>query len=366
MKKVLCVLNQVSYSGAEVMIKNAAADMRALGFEWEVLSTGAMPGDYVDELVEERIRVHHISFRKTPIFFWRFSQLLRREHFDVLHIHCERGSFWYALAGRLSGIRKIVRSYHQVFYFTGLLRITRALQRLIARRVLDVVNHAIGPSVQKCEWETFRNPASVILNWVDEGVFSEITPDEKAQARKSLAVSQDSFVIASVGMCREEKNHEHILYAIRDSCLTEKDLFYVHVGTGATLWREQEVARKIGIDERVLFVGQCPSKEVRKMYAACDVVVMPSAYEGLTMVIVEAMKCGRPVIAYDVPGLCDFNHDQQGGLWIPPSKVALAEALRSFANSPNLVRRKSAEAVELANRSFCKQRSLQALARLYS
>ena len=365
MKKVLCVLNQVSYSGAEVMIKNAASDLRALGFEWEVLSTGENPGSYVKELASENVRVHHLPLRRNPVFFWKFSRLLRREHYDVLHIHCERASFWYALVGWLSGVPKIVRSYHTVFHFTGILRLTRAMQRWIASRFLGVINHAVGPSVQRCEWETFRNSADIILNWADESVFSEISSDERTHARKSLQISQESFVITSVGMCREAKNHEHILYAMQNICLAKNDFYYLHVGAGSTLSREQDLAKKIGVDERVLFVGQCPSNKVREIYAACDVVVMPSDYEGLPMVIMEAMKCGRPVIAYDAPGLRDFNHEQQGGIWIPPSKDALAEALRTFLDSPELLRRKSAEAVELANRTFSKDKSLQALTQLY-
>lgn len=366
MKKVLCVFGEVSYSGAEVMIKNAVADMRALGFEWEVLSTGATPGPYVKEMMTENIRIHHLPFRKNPLFFLKFYQLLRRDHFDVLHIHCERALFWYALVGWMSGVQKIVRSYHSVFYFTGFLRIRRAVQRLMARRILGVVNHAIGPSVQRCEWETFRNQANIILNWVDETVFSEISPDEKARARNSLQISQKSFVITSVGTCDKGKNHEDILHAIRLSHVLQHNVCYIHVGSGPTLLREQELAKRLGIDKHVLFVGQRPSDEVREMFAACDVVVMPSDYEGLGMVVVEAMKCGRPVIAYDVPGLRDFNHEQNGGMWIPPSTDALAEALRDFAESPDLVQRKSAEALEIANRFFSKDESLRALARLYS
>jgi glycosyltransferase involved in cell wall biosynthesis len=196
-------------------------------------------------------------------------------------------------------------------------------------------------------------------------VFSEISPDERAHARKSLQLSQESFAITSVGTCLDKKNHEDILHAIRLSHLVEHDFCYIHVGTGPLLFSEQELAKRIGIDKHVLFVGQRPSDQVREIYAACDVVVMPSDYEGLPMVIMEAMKCGRPVIAYDVPGLRDFNHKQKGGMWISPSADALAAALRNFAESPDLLRRKSAEAVQLANRSFSKDRSLQALAQLY-
>jgi glycosyltransferase involved in cell wall biosynthesis len=366
MKRVLCVLNEVSYSGAEVMIKNAVSHMRALGFDWEVLSTGPTPGDYVKEMMAENIRVHHIPFSKNPVFFLKFGQLLQREQFDVLHIHCERASFWYALTGWISKVPRIVRTYHNVFYFKGALRIRRVLQRWMGRRVFGIVNHAIGPSVQRCEWETYKNPTNLILNWVDETCFSDISPDEKASARKSLQISQNPFVIASIGMCRKEKNHENILHAIRLSRLAEGDLFYIHVGIGPLLLQEQEVAERIGVEDQVWFAGQRPSDDMRVIYAACDVVVMPSDYEGLTMVIVEAMRCGRPIIAYDVPGLRDFNYEQMGGLWISPSVEALAEALRSFAKSPDLVSRKSAEAIEVANRFFSRDISLQALAQLYS
>lgn len=347
------------------MIKNGAANMRMLGFEWEVLSTGSMPGCYVDEMIAENIPVYHLPFSRNPFFFLKFFQILRRERFDVLHIHCERASFWYALMGRISGVPKIVRSYHSVFRFTGFLRMRRSAQRWFARRMLGVVNHAIGPSVQRCEWETFRNPADVILNWVDETLFTEIDPDERARARRSLAISEKSFTVTSVGACLDIKNHEDILRALQLSRLTERDSCYIHVGTGPLLSREQELAKSMGLDGCVRFAGQCPSDKVREIYAASDVVVMPSDYEGLGIVVLEAIKCGRPVIAYDVPGLRDYNCNQKGGMWIPPSAEALAEALQAFAESPDLLRRKSAEAADIANRLFSKGASLRALARLY-
>jgi glycosyltransferase involved in cell wall biosynthesis len=212
----------------------------------------------------------------------------------------------------------------------------------------------------------FGNPADIILNWVDEAVFSEIGPEEKARARKSLNIAQNIFAITSVGTCLDKKNHKDILHALRLSHLVEKGCYYIHVGTGPLLLKEQALAKTMGVDNHVMFVGQRPSNKVREVYAACDVVVMPSDYEGLPMVIMEAMKCGRPVIAYDAPGLRDYNHDQKGGMWIAPSTDALVEALQEFAGSPDLLRRKSAEALAIAEKYFSKNESLRALAQLYS
>ena len=123
--KVLHVLNELMASGAEVMLCRSTLYWHNGGVEGEVLSTGEEVGPYAKDLEEAGYPIHHIPFRKNPRFFLTFYRLVREGRYDIVHIHCERASFYFGLTARLAGAR-IVRTICAIFHFKGFLAIATA------------------------------------------------------------------------------------------------------------------------------------------------------------------------------------------------------------------------------------------------
>ena len=116
-QKVLHVLNALKHSGAEVMLQLAFERFNANGLESHILSTGDKIGEYATILEQTGYRIHHIPFRKTPLFFAQVWNLLKKEHFNVVHIHTERAFFWLVLVAKLASVPTVARTFHGVFLF---------------------------------------------------------------------------------------------------------------------------------------------------------------------------------------------------------------------------------------------------------
>lgn len=362
--KLLHILNEITFSGAEVMLKVASPIFFKNRFDLYVLSTGNEVGRYSDTLRNSGYTIHHIPFKKSPKYFLVFYRFLYNERFDVIHIHSERAFFWHALLAWLAGCRTIIRTIHDVFLFSGFLRIKRSIQRAVARSVFNVSYTAIGNSVMEIEQQYFRNPTVIVKNWVDESYFQPPTTKSQQRAKYRFGFNTEDIVIISVGTCNQKKNHYAIFDAIskvnRSKTCTVK---YLHRGTGPTLDDENGYAKKVGVNMHTKFVDFL--EDVRMAYWAADIFVMTSGWEGLGNAILEAMNCGLPVILYDVLGMRDTIVNGKGGYLIEANSDSLASAIKKLALNEELRNQMGIEAKQSVLKNFNKQKSLEKLMKIY-
>ena len=125
---------------------------------------------------------------------------------------------------------------------------------------------------------------------------------------------------------------------------------YLHLGSGDTEMEEKKLAKELGVESHVRFLGN--QKEVRKYLIASDIYLMPSKHEGIPITTIEAMACKIPAILYDVPGLRDFNKNGQNSLLIPEDHKLLAEKISQFANDSLLRERLTENAYRLVTLNF--------------
>lgn len=362
--KILHILNEIKFSGAEVMLKIAAPTFIKTGFDLHALSTGDAIGEYASILGTAGYRVHHISFKKSPKYFIALYRFLLKEEFDVVHIHPERAFFWHALVVWIAGTRRIVRTVHDVFLFSGFLQMKRRYQRFISRKVFRVSFTSISNSVLEIEKQYFRNPTVLVKNWVDASHFRPPTENKKLIAKKQFGFDASATVIISVGTCNEKKNHYAIFDAI--SMLNKSIEFpieYLHRGTGPTQEDEKGYAKKIGVELYTKFVDYLD--DIRIAYWASDIFVMSSMYEGLGNVILEAMNCGLPVVLYNVLGMRDTIAERKGGFLVEPNPPALAKAIKELILDEGLREQMGSEARDSVSRNFNMQESLEKLIKLY-
>jgi glycosyltransferase involved in cell wall biosynthesis len=122
---------------------------------------------------------------------------------------------------------------------------------------------------------------------------------------------------------------------------------------------------ELGIDERVRFLG--PLQDVRVALRACDVFVLPSEQEGLPLAALEAMSCGKAVIATPVNGVPEAVVDGETGLLVPPrSAGALAAAIERLFGAPELRRAYGAAGLARVRRRFSVERVQQRLNGIYA
>lgn len=358
--KILHMLNSIEFSGAEVMLGTAAPYLIKEGFKLHALSSGKVKGSYVDKLKSSGFAIHHIPFSRSVKYLVELLRFLTKEKFDIVHIHSERAFFWHALAARLAGVKKIIRTVHTVFKFKGFLRFKRILQRFIAKKGFGVIFTSIGPSVTVNERNFFFNSTIFISNWIDPVKFYPAKDEGKrSEAKSMMGVPEEAKVIVSVGSCTTVKNHDDIIIALAKVLEINEKIYYIHVGDGPLQEHEKNLAENLGVSGSINFVGNI--ENVREALIASDIFVMSSKYEGFGNSALEALSCGLPAVVYDVDGLRDIVIDGKNGVLVDPNPGALSKAIQELISSKENRKEMGSEAFNFVSRKYHIEDSLKKL-----
>jgi D-inositol-3-phosphate glycosyltransferase len=191
---------------------------------------------------------------------------------------------------------------------------------------------------------------SIIPCGVDVDLFRPLPRDE---ARTLLNLPPDAKIVLFVGRLEPIKGVDILLEALSQlDCSGCQGLALIVGGNldGTEAARLLGMRDRLGLTERVRFVGAQEQRTLPYFYAAADVCVVPSFYESFGMVALEAMACGRPVVASRAGGLQFTVQDGQNGLLTPPGDApALAATLQRLLTDAPLRARMGAQAKRTAS-----------------
>jgi glycosyltransferase involved in cell wall biosynthesis len=135
-------------------------------------------------------------------------------------------------------------------------------------------------------------------------------PEDRAQARQRLGLPVDGRYLLSVGHLVERKGHHIAIEAL--SHLPGVTLLIA--GGGAEEGALKALAKRLGVAERVRWVGVVPQTDLKWWYSAADVLALCSSREGWANVLLEAMACGTPVLATNIWGTPEVVSTPAAGL----------------------------------------------------
>jgi len=153
-------------------------------------------------------------------------------------------------------------------------------------------------------------------------------PVERAAAKAELGVVGPLLVTA--GALIERKGQAIAIEAIKE--LSGATL--ILVGEGPDRAALERLAQRLGVSDRVRFLGSRPHADLPALLAAADVAVQPSGFEGIANVWVEAMACGTPVVTCDVGGAREAIDRVAAGQLVAREPAAFAKAIRSLLAEP--------------------------------
>lgn len=360
--RVLHVLSELKPSGAETMLVSAAPMFQAEGVELDVLSTGATTGPYAKRFENAGYRMHHIPFSRSPAFFLKVRSLMRAGCYDVVHLHVEAANFWFGLAACSVRPPVVLRTVHNVFAFSGNLQWRRGMQRRLLHR-LGVRHVSISASVRDTEQRHYRLPTTLVWNWYDSTRFTATSPEARHAARGNFGLGEHEFVIASIGNCSQVKNHTAIIQAMA-LLPADRRPVYLHAGIEEPGEPECELARQLGVADRIRFLGGVG--DVLPLLQAADAYVMPSIYEGFGIAAIEALATGLPALFSDVAGLRDFRADFPHLVYTGTSAGDVAAGLQALMTLPDMHKRDIQQRYPaIARKRFGLERGVQEYLALY-
>lgn len=122
---------------------------------------------------------------------------------------------------------------------------------------------------------------------IDKFKFNEIM---RKQVRKELNIRDNTFVIGHIGRFVEQKNHTFVIDVFNEIHIKNKDTLLLLIGQGPLQDKIKDKVDKLGLNDNVIFLGQ--RQDTNKLYQAMDVFILPSLYEGLPVVGIEAQASG--------------------------------------------------------------------------
>jgi glycosyltransferase involved in cell wall biosynthesis len=313
--RILHVIDSLDLGGAQTALLNLVRHADRARFRHEV---AAMHGEgiFAEAFRALGVPVHSLSaHRWPPGYLASLPRLLRREKFDVVHCHLF-GANW--IAKPLAALCGVRCRYHHDQCNDAFRADSRAavlidtLTNRLSTRIL-----AVSRSVEAFNLEVERQPREKVTflpNSVDPAEFQPANAAAKRAARERFGLPSDAFLVGGVGRLTPQKNFGLLLEAAQP--LLGPDVQLALFGSGP---EEAELRQHAGA--HVHFMGTVAERAA--IYQALDALVLPSRFEGLPMVVLEAMACGVPVLASAVDGVREIATDGVHAL-LAPSEAAPA------------------------------------------
>ncbi|CAN2248126.1 glycosyltransferase family 1 protein [Bacillus vallismortis] len=304
-KRVLHVLSGMNRGGAETMVMNLYRKMDRSKVQFDFLTYRNDPCAYDEEILSLGGRLFYVPSigQSNPLTFVRNVRHVITENgpFNAVHAHTDFQTGFIALAARLAGVPVRVCHSHNTSWKTGFNWKDR-LQLMAFRRLIlanatalcacgeDAGRFLFGPSNME------RERVHLLPNGIDLDLFAPNgqRADEEKTAR---GIAVDRLIIGHVARFHEVKNHAFLLKLAAH--LKERGVRFqlVLAGDGPLRDKMEEEARRQNLLSDVLFLGT--EERIHELMRTFDVFVMPSLYEGLPVVLVEAQASGLPCIISD-------------------------------------------------------------------
>lgn len=354
----------------EYLLLHQLCSLQQAGYRVVGIST---PGLHVPAV--EATGVRHIpvpiSRNLTPLAdllsLWRLYRVMRRERFAIVHTHNPKPGLLGQLAARLARVPVVVNTVHGFYFHEYMPPLSRrfyiALEQLAARCsdvILSQNEEDIGTAIREgiCPPQQIKFLGNGIdLTWFDRARFS---PGEIAAKRAELGLAPDALVIGFVGrLAVKRKGFLAFLMAAKRVAEQVPGVRFLVIGEtdyGKSDAIESSAARDYGVEDACLFLGQQPNRQLPLLYSLMNVLVLPSLFEGLPRVVMEASAMGVPAVVSDVKGNREAVEPGRNGLLVPLNDVAaLSEAIVAILGDPERARAMGEQGRRIAEERFDEQ-----------
>lgn len=290
----------------------------------------SITGDFFNILkCEYGLKMNEIGFKRNPFnlknlsAFRNLNDLVKNIKYDVIFCHEPVGGAMGRIVGHLNHC-KVVYMAHGFHFYNGApvkMRLFYIVEKFLAKwtDVLITINQEDYRASLH-----FGAKNKVLTNGIGVDTSKFTYAPNPLYIRNELGLANQDTILLSVGELIVRKNHETIIRAIK--LINNPKLHYVLVGDGELESHIRQVIKALNLEKQVHLLGY--RRDISNLCNSCDIYVMPSLQEGLSVALMEAMSCGRPVIASRIRGNVDLIDDKKGGYLVDAKDVeGYAEAI---------------------------------------
>lgn len=341
-------IGKSKFGGGERWMLHAAAGLMQRGHN--VFVAGKRGGKFLREAAQRKLPVATLSIYTdfSPIATARVAAFLVRHSIEIVVCNLNKDVRVAGLAARL--VRTpVVIARHGVLLCGKKWKHKITLQKLADGILTNT--QSIKHIYDSYGWFP-KDFVKVIYNGVED--FHSVQPyDFRSQFPGKL-------IIFSAGRLAEQKGFPFLLKAAAQLRQKRKDFVVLIAGEGRLRQSLQRQILQLGLEECVFLLGYQP--DIVPFLRGSDIVVLPSLYEGMPNILLEAMSAQKPVVATAVNGVPELVLDGQTGMLVPPADAdALSAALDQLLSSQQLRERFARAGYERVQKSFTIDRMLDEL-----
>jgi len=361
--KVLHIIKSLGRGGAEMLLPETLKVHNKHAFEFHYIYFLPWKDDLVSRIQEEGGRVTCIPAKNNIQLLLNYPKVIsycKEQNIDIMHSHLP----WAGFVSRL-----VFKKLKIPLFYTehNLQERYHPITKLLNKWTYNWQSLGIGVSEDVAlSIKKNINPTSkviTILNGVNTNTFQPHLEDRK-RIRDQYNIPEDAIVVGLTAVFRFQKRIDIWLEVISHSIKKNKKIYGLIVGTGPLEEEIKEVYEQLQLKNRVFFAGL--QTNVKPFYAAMDVFMMTSSFEGLPIALLEAMSMECAIATTDAGGIKEAIRHKKDGYVVEVNQwEKLSNYILDFQESPKKRSNYAKKARQRVESSFSLQQMIQKLERLY-
>ena len=275
-----------------------------------------------------------MNFRQSGIYPLKALKIIKKWKLDIIHSHTEFsiGTFARLISKQLN--IPLVHTYHTMYeeyiYYITKGYFDSASKKLVEYLTLFLCDKTIDELIVPTEKakELFKDKYKVkrdvyvIPSGIDTTRFykENIDKNEIINLKKDLGLKKTDFIVLYVGRIAKEKSIDFLINNFNSVSKQIPKAKMIIVGDGPDIKDLIDLAKKEGLENKIIFAGKAPWTDVPKYYSLCDVFVTASKTETQGLTVMEAMGASKPVVAIRDESFELMITDKKDGLFFDDEK----------------------------------------------
>lgn len=332
--RILEMIDKPFLGGGQINLLSLARNLDKAKFDVSVCSQ--VGGALEEEVKKNQIKFFPVTFNRRK---WRktireISFILRNQKIEILHTHGGVAGLFGRWAAHKSGMPVIVHTLHGIHYLhyrnVFLKFVCVFLERYFSRftDALIFVSGGDRKEAKKYKLAPIKKMA-LIKNGIDFSKYKNIKANNKVNRVIKLNLEPSAPVVGTVARLHRQKGLIYLFKAAKKIQQAFPKIKILIVGQGPLRKKLEKAVKRLNIEQWLRFMGE--RKDIPELLSLFDVLVLPSLWEGLPYVLLEAAALAKPVVATDVSGTREIIINGETGILVPPKNHdKLAQAIISL------------------------------------
>ena len=288
--KIVNIISKLVYGGTESVLLNYYSHINRSHYDLNIITMEAINKESIKRFEDLGFKVYIVgNWEEKPVKVGKkILKILKQGKFDIIHSHLSHTNFYFMILGYIVGIKIRISHSHLIY-------VDKNLKEKIKHKIYKILIKIFSTNFMACSeaasidlYGTTKN-VYILRNAIDLKKFIPNTKVRK-QYRKLLQYTEDEIIICNIGRMEEQKNQLFLVEIFNELIKLNNQYRLLIIGSGSLENNIRERITKLDLTEKVKILSN--RDDINNILQASDVFLLPSLYEGLGIVLIEAQAVG--------------------------------------------------------------------------